>query len=226
MAKADKATAVADIAEQFREATAALVTEYRGLTVANLAELRRSLGDSATYSVAKNTLVKRAASEAGVEGLDELFVGPTAIAFVTGEAVDAAKALKQFAKDHKALVIKGGYMDGHPLTVSEVERIADLESREVLLAKLAGAMKGNLTKAAGLFNAPASNLARLMAALQDKKASQEPAAVSEPEPAAVSEPEPAAVSEPEPAAVSEPEPAAVSEPGPAAASEPEPAAAE
>jgi large subunit ribosomal protein L10 len=192
MAKADKATAVADIAEQFREATAALVTEYRGLTVANLAELRRSLGNSATYSVAKNTLVKRAASEAGVEGLDELFVGPTAIAFVTGEAVDAAKALKKFAKDHKALVIKGGYMDGHPLTVSEVERIADLESREVLLATLAGAMKGNLTKAAGLFNAPASNLARLMAALQDKKASQEPAGASEPEPAAASEPEPAA----------------------------------
>jgi large subunit ribosomal protein L10 len=192
MAKADKATAVADIAEQFREATAALVTEYRGLTVANLAELRRSLGDSATYSVAKNTLVKRAASEAGVEGLDELFVGPTAIAFVTGEAVDAAKALKKFAKDHNALVIKGGYMDGHPLTVSEVERIADLESREVLLAKLAGAMKGNLTKAAGLFNAPASNLARLMAALQDKRASQEPAAASGPEQAAASEPGPAA----------------------------------
>ncbi|MBV9516075.1 MAG: 50S ribosomal protein L10, partial [Mycobacteriaceae bacterium] len=138
MAKADKATAVADIAEQFREATAALVTEYRGLSVAHLAELRRSLGDSATYSVAKNTLVRRAASEAGVEGLDELFFGPTAIAFVSGEAVDAAKALKRFAKDHKALVIKGGYMDGHALTVAEVERIADLESREVLLAKLAG----------------------------------------------------------------------------------------
>jgi large subunit ribosomal protein L10 len=182
MAKADKATAVADIAEQFRAATAALVTEYRGLTVANLAELRRSLRDSATYSVAKNTLVKRAASDAGVEGLDELFVGPTAIAFVTGEPVDAAKALKKFAKDHKALVIKGGYMDGHPLTVSEVERIADLESREVLLAKLAGAMKGNLSKAAGLFNAPASTVARLLAALQDKKTTQEPA--PEPEPAA------------------------------------------
>jgi large subunit ribosomal protein L10 len=175
MAKADKATAVADIAEQFKEATAALVTEYRGLTVANLAELRRSLGDSATYSVAKNTLVKRAASEAGVDGLDELFIGPTAIAFVTGEPVDAAKALKTFAKEHKALVIKGGYMDGHPLTVSEVERIADLESREVLLAKLAGAMKGNMTKAAGLFNAPASHVARLLAALQQQKASQEPA---------------------------------------------------
>src|SRR5258708_11050591 len=148
MAGVNRATAVADIAEQFKSSSATLVTEYRGLTVANLAQLRRSLGESATYSVAKNTLVKRAASEAGVEGLDELFAGPTAIAFVTGEAVDAAKALKTFAKEHKALVIKGGYMDGHPLTVAEVERIADLESREVLLAKLAGAMKGNLAKAA------------------------------------------------------------------------------
>jgi large subunit ribosomal protein L10 len=147
--------------------------------VANLAELRRSLAGSATYSVAKNTLIKRAASEAGVEGLDELFVGPTAIAFVSGEAVDAAKAIKTFAKDHKALVIKGGYMDGHPLTVAEVERIADLESREVLLAKLAGAMKANLSKAAALFNAPASQVARLVAALQEKKAAEEPAAPTE-----------------------------------------------
>ncbi|MFZ1175872.1 MAG: 50S ribosomal protein L10 [Mycobacterium sp.] len=179
MARADKATAVADIAEQFKESTATLITEYRGLTVANLAELRRALGGSATYSVAKNTLIKRAASEAGVEGLDELFAGPTAIAFVTGEAVDAAKAIKTFAKEHKALVIKGGYMDGHPLTVAEVERIADLESREVLLAKLAGAMKGNVAKAAGLFSAPASQMARLAAALQEKKAAEAPA----PEPA-------------------------------------------
>jgi large subunit ribosomal protein L10 len=170
MAKADKATAVADIAERFKESTATVVTEYRGLTVANLAELRRSLGGSATYSVAKNTLVKRAASDAGIEGLDELFSGPTAIAFISGEPVDAAKAIKNFAKDNKALVIKGGYMDGHPLTVAEVERIADLESREVLLAKLAGAMKGNLTEAAVLFNAPASQVARLVAALQEKKA--------------------------------------------------------
>src|SRR6202048_1316235 len=207
MAKADRCTAVADIPEQFKDSPAALVTEYRGLTVANLAELRRSLGDSATYSVAKNTLIKRAATEAGVDGLEELFVGPTAIAFVTGEAVDAAKALKRFAKDHKALVIKGGYMDGHPLTVAEVERIADLESRDVLLARLAGAMKGNLTKAAGLFNAPASNLARLIAALQDKKASQEPAAAPEPVAAeAAAAPEPVAA-EPEPVAA-EPEPAA------------------
>ena len=185
MAQADKATAVADIAEQFKDSTATLITEYRGLTVAHLAELRRSLAGSATYTVAKNTLIKRAASDAGIEGLDELFVGPTAIAFVRGEPVDAAKAIKTFAKDNKALVIKGGYMDGHPLTVSEIERIADLESREVLLAKLAGAMKGNLAKAAGLFAAPASQMARLAAALQEKKATEAPA------PAAEAAPEPA-----------------------------------
>ena len=176
MAKADKATAVADIAEQFKASTATVVTEYRGLTVANLAELRRSLGASATYTVAKNTLVKRAASEAGIEGLDDLFAGPTAIAFITGEPVDAAKALKKFAKEHKQLVIKGGYMDGAALSVAQVEKIADLESREVLLAKLAGAMKGNMAKAAGLFNAPASQVARLAAALQEKKAAESSAA--------------------------------------------------
>ena len=184
MAQADKATAVADIAEQFKSSTATVITDYRGLTVANLAELRRSLSGSATYSVAKNTLIKRAASEAGVEGLDELFVGPTAIAFVSGEAVDAAKAIKKFAKDHKALVIKGGYMDGRALTVGEVERIADLESREVLLAKLAGAMKANLSKAAGLFNAPASQVARLAAALHEKRAAEAPAEAAAPEAAA------------------------------------------
>ena len=201
MAQADNATAVADIAEHFKSSTATVVTDYRGLTVANLAELRRSLSGSATYSVAKNTLIKRAASEAGVEGLDELFVGPTAIAFVSGEAVDAAKAIKKFAKDHKALVIKGGYMDGRALTVAEVERIADLESREVLLAKLAGAMKANLSKAAGLFNAPASQVARLVAALQEKKAAEAPAEAAAPEPAA---PEAAAPAAEAPAVEAEP----------------------
>ncbi|NKY54264.1 50S ribosomal protein L10 [Nocardia vermiculata] len=169
MAKPEKVTAVAEITEQFKSATATVITEYRGLSVGNLTELRRALGSSATYSVAKNTLVKRAAAEAGVEGLDDLFVGPTAITFISGEPVDAAKALKTFAKDNKALVIKGGYMDGAALSVSEVERIADLESREVLLSKLAGAMKGNMQKAAGLFAAPAGQVARLFAALEDKK---------------------------------------------------------
>ena len=176
MATADKATAVADIAEQFKASTATVVTEYRGLTVANLAELRRSLGASATYTVAKNTLVKRAASEAGIEGLDDLFAGPTAIAFITGEPVDAAKALKKFAKDHKQLVIKGGYMDGAALSVAQVEKIADLESREVLLSKLAGAMKAKQSQTAALFVAPASQVARLAAALQDKKAAEDSAA--------------------------------------------------
>jgi large subunit ribosomal protein L10 len=206
MAKADKATAVADIAEQFTGSTATLITEYRGLTVANLAELRRSLAGSATYAVAKNTLIKRAASQAGIEGLDELFAGPTAIAFVTGEPVDAAKAIKKFAKDNKALVIKGGYMDGHPLTVAEVERIADLESRDVLLAKLAGAMKGNLAKAAGLFSAPASQVVRLAAALQEKKAAEAPAEPAAP--AAEAPAEPAAEAPAEPAAEAPAEPAA------------------
>ncbi|NMN97895.1 50S ribosomal protein L10 [Antrihabitans stalactiti] len=175
MAKAEKITAVAEITEQFKGSTAAVVTEYRGLSVGKLTDLRRALGPNASYSVAKNTLVKRAAAEAGIEGLDDLFVGPTAIAFINGEPVDAAKAIKAFAKDNKALIIKGGYMDGHSLSVDEVNRIADLESREILLAKLAGAMKGNLVKAAQLFNAPASQVARLAAALQEKRAAEETA---------------------------------------------------
>ena len=176
MAKPTKVETDSEIADKFRNSSAAVITEYSGLTVSQITTLRRSLGTSATYRVAENTLVKRAAAEAGIEGLDELFVGPTAIAFVKGEAVDAAKAIKKFAKDNKALVIKGGYMDGRPLSVSEVEKIADLESREVLLAKLAGAMKAKTSQAAALFQAPAAQVARLAAALQEKKASEEAAA--------------------------------------------------
>jgi large subunit ribosomal protein L10 len=172
MARPDKIAAVAEIADEFRGASASVVTEYRGLTVTQLTTLRRALGPDVTYRIAKNTLVKRAAEDAGVGGLDALLTGPTAIAFVAGEPVDAAKALRDFAKDNKALVIKGGYMDGNALSVDEVNRIADLESREVLLAKLAGAMKGNLSKAAGLFAAPASQVARLAQALADKRAAE------------------------------------------------------
>jgi large subunit ribosomal protein L10 len=169
---ADKVAAVAEIAAEFRDASAMVVTEYRGLSMKQLAQLRRSLGSDVTYTVAKNTLVKRAAADAGVEGLDDLLVGPTAIAFVSGEPVDAAKALREFQRDNRALVVKGGYMEGRALSATEVEQLADLESREVLLGKLAGAMKGNLTKAAQLFNAPASQIARLAQALQDKRASE------------------------------------------------------
>ena len=176
MARADKAEVVTEIAERFRSASAALVTEYRGLSTAQLTALRRSLGQGATYRIAKNTLVQRAAAEAGVDGLNDLFVGPTAITFVEGEPVEAAKRLRDFSRDNRALVIKGGYMDGRPLTVAEVISIADLESREALLARLAGAMKGNLAKAAGLFAAPASQVARLAAALQEKRSGgQQPA---------------------------------------------------
>lgn len=175
MARPDKVDAVAEIADRFRGATAAVVTEYRGLSMTQLTKLRRSLGAETTYRIAKNTLVMRAAQDAGVEGLDELFIGPTAIAFVKGEPVDAAKALRDFAKENRALVIKGGYMDGRPLTVAEVAQIADLESREVLLSQLAGAMKGKVSEAARMFAEPASQVARLAAALQDKRSAGEPA---------------------------------------------------
>lgn len=169
MARPDKVDAVNELSEQFSNSTATVVTEYRGLTTGQLKELRRALGDGATYRVAKNTLVKRATEQAGVEGLDDLFVGPTALTFIEGEPVDAAKALRDFAKDHKALEIKGGYMDGRPISVSEVERIADLDSREATLGKLAGAMKAKLTETAGLLAAPASQVARMTDALKAKK---------------------------------------------------------
>ena len=172
MARPDKVAAVEDIAGRFQDSTAAVITEYRGLSMAQLTTLRRSLGDGATYRVAKNTLVKRAADDAGLQGLESLLVGPTAIAFIAGEPVDAAKALRDFARTNQGLVIKGGYMDGRALTVGEVERIADLESREVLLSKLAGALKAKQSQAAALFVAPASQIARLAAALQEKKASE------------------------------------------------------
>jgi large subunit ribosomal protein L10 len=170
MARPDKVAAVDEIANRFRDASASVVTEYRGLSVAKLTQLRRDLGDDANFRVAKNTLVKRAAEDAGVEGLDSLLAGPTAIAFIQGEPVDAAKAIKRFARENPGLTIKGGYMDGRALSSAEVEQLADLESREVLLAKLAGAMKANLSKAAGLFAEPASQVARLAQALADKKA--------------------------------------------------------
>ena len=169
MANPKNEVALAELKAQFAETDSIVLTEYRGLTVAQTTELRRALGDDVQYSVAKNTLVKIAAQEAGVEGLDDLLTGPTAVAFIKGEAVDAAKVLKKFGDDNKAFVVKGGYMDGNALTADQVKAIAELDNRETTLAKLAGAMKGNLAKAAGLFNAPASQVARLAAALQEKK---------------------------------------------------------
>jgi large subunit ribosomal protein L10 len=182
--RADKATTVAELSEQFKSASATLLTEYRGLTVAQLTTLRRTLGTGTTYSVTKNTLAKRAATDAGIGGLDALFTGPTALAFVSGDPVEAAKGLRDFAKANPALVIKGGVFEGKALSAEEIRRLADLESREVLLAKLAGAMKANLSKAAALFQAPLSKTARLAAALQDKREKGEGGAAAEPAEAA------------------------------------------
>src|SRR6478752_5002306 len=169
MPKADKVATVAEITDKFRSSSAAVVTEYRGLTMAQLTELRRSLGKDTAYTVAKNTLVKRAAADAGITGLDDMFVGPTAVAFIAGEPVDAAKALRDFAKSHPLLVIKGGLLDGRKIESAEVSKLADLESREILLGKMAGAMLATLTKAAVVLNALPSQVARLAAALQDKR---------------------------------------------------------
>ena len=169
MANQEKTAAVAEITERFQGSSAAVLTEYRGLTMAQLTQLRRSLGDGATYTVVKNTLTKRAASEAGFPVPDELLAGPTAIAFISGDPVEAAKGLRDFSRTNPLLVIKGGVLDGRALSPEEVRQLADVEPREVLLAKLAGAMQGSLSKAAGLFQAPLSQVARLAAALQEKK---------------------------------------------------------
>ena len=168
MARPDKEAAVAELAGEFRESNGAVLTEYRGLTVKQLQELRRSLGEHARYAVAKNTLTKLAAKQADIEFPEELLVGPTAIAFITGDVVEAAKGLRDFAKENKSLVIKGGFLDGKVLQPNEIKKLADLESREVLLAKLAGGMKASIAGAAGLFNAPLAQTARLLAALQAK----------------------------------------------------------
>jgi large subunit ribosomal protein L10 len=175
MVKAESVATVAEIADQFRTSQAAVITEYRGLTMKQITNLRKALGADTQYTVAKNTLVKRAAADAGVEGLDDLFTGPTAIAFVKGEPSDAAKAIREFARTNPLLVVKGGLLDGKLLAVADVSKIADLESREVLLAKFAGAMKGNLAKAAYAFAALPSQMARLAAALQEKLAEGAPA---------------------------------------------------
>jgi large subunit ribosomal protein L10 len=153
MARPDKAAAVAELTEDFKSATATYLTEYRGLTVTSMKKLRRSLGEDTKYSVVKNTLTKIAAKNAGVDLSDDLLTGPSAVAFIKGDAIDAARNLKNFQKENPLLIIKGGIYEGKFVTTAEIMKLADLESREVLLAKLAGAMKGSLAKAARTFDA-------------------------------------------------------------------------
>lgn len=184
MARTDKTAALADLEAGFRDSNAALLTEYRGLTVAQLKTLRRSIAAEAEYAVVKNTLTKIAAKRAGVEGLDDLLEGPSAIAFVKGDAINVAKALKNFAKEHPLLVIKGGYFDGKVVSADEVKKLADLESREVLLSKVAGALMATLSKAVRTIDA-------LRASLEDgTEKPSEPVATEAPEaPAAAEAPE-------------------------------------
>jgi large subunit ribosomal protein L10 len=174
MPNAEKVAEVAELTGRFKDSSGAVLTEYRGLTVAQLAELRRSLGDHATFAVVKNTLTRIAVSEAGLtEQLSSLLTGPSAVAFVDGDVVEAAKGLRDFAKANPLLVIKGGVLDGKAITPAEIISLADLEPREVLLAKLAGAMKASLAGAAATFNALPVQLAQLVEALRVKRAAAE-----------------------------------------------------
>ena len=159
MARPDKSAAVTEITEMFRNSSATVLTEYRGLTVAQLKQLRGSLGQNTTYAVVKNTLTKIAAQEAGIDGLDDLLVGPSALAFVDGDPVEAAKGLRKFSKEHPALVIKGGFMDGKVLSAEEINKLADLESREVLLAQVAGLLKSPIQRMAVVLGAVATQKA-------------------------------------------------------------------
>ena len=173
MSRADKAAAIAELSDKFKSSNAAVLTEYRGLTVKQITDLRNSLRGNATYAVVKNTLTELAAKDAGVTAFDGQLVGPTAIAFINGDVVEAAKGLRDFAKANPALVIKGGVLDGKSLDAAEIAKLADLESREVLLGKLAGAMLASLSQAVYLLNAPLAQAARLAGALQ-AKAEQDP----------------------------------------------------
>ena len=169
MANPEKVSAVAEITELFRESDAAVITEYRGLSVDQLKQLRRALGSETTYAVVKNTLTEIAAREAGIDAFEGKLEGPTAIAFIKGEPVEPAKALRDFAKKHDQLVIKSGYFEGNPLSEEDVKKLADLESREVLLARAAGAMTASMSKAAAVFAAPLSKAARTVDALRAKQ---------------------------------------------------------
>ena len=169
MKRSEKGEVIAVLTDKFRDADAVFLTEYRGLTVPQISDLRDKLGMETTYNVAKNTLARKAAKEAGIEGLDEYLKGPSAITFVKGDYVEAAKVLRDFAKDNKQLIVKGGFDDGTVYDAEGVNKLADLESRDVLLAKLAGALKGTMSKAAFAFAALPTKAVRTIDALREKQ---------------------------------------------------------
>lgn len=181
MATPAKQAAIAELTDRFRESGAVVLTEYRGLTVKQLKELRVSLRGIATYAIVKNTLTQIAAKDAGVTAFEGQLTGPSAIAFITGDPVEAARNLRDFGKAHPLLVIKSGVLDGKPLTAQELAQLADLESREVLLAKLAGAMKASLSQTVYLLAAPLSAAVRTVDALRAKLEAAQPTVAAEPE---------------------------------------------
>jgi large subunit ribosomal protein L10 len=189
MAKAEKTAAVAELKTEFESSNGAVLTEYRGLTVAQLRELRRNLGENAKFAVVKNTLTKIAATDAGVDDtFKDLLQGPSAIAFVKGDVVETAKGLRDFSKANPLLVIKGGFIDGKSMDAAEIGKLADLESRDVLLAKLAGAMKATMANAAATFNALPTQMALLADALRTKREGEGEGAAAEAAPEAAEAP--------------------------------------
>ena len=200
MPNAEKVEKVEVLKERIQGSGALLLAEYRGLTVHDATELRRSLAGQAKLAIAKNTLLKRAVGEAGIEGLDELLDGPTAVAFVEGDVVAAAKKLVEAAKKFPALVLKGAYLEGKVLGADEAKALADLESREVMLSKIAGLLKSEMSRAASMFQAVQSRFVGLMEALKDKLPAEEPAAELEPAAAEQATPAEAETQVEEPAA--------------------------
>jgi large subunit ribosomal protein L10 len=199
----EKVAVVDEVRSRLDAASASVVTEYRGLTVAELADLRRSLtAAGGDYKIYKNTLVRLAIAGGGHQVLDDLLVGPTAIAFVHGDVSAVAKALRDFSRTNPHLVVKGGLLDGNALTAAELGTLADLPSREVLLARVAGAIAAPLRQLAGLMEALPRNLAYGLSALADARRAAEAAA--EPQPEAAAEPQPEAAAEPQPEPAAEP----------------------
>jgi len=203
MPNAGKIERVAELKERLGASEAILLTEYRGLTVSELSELRRSLAEGgASFAVVKNTLMLRAAQESSMDDLEALLEGPTAVAFVEGDAVAAAKKVVDAIKRFPALVLKGGFMDGRMLSATDARALADLESREAMLSKIAGLMKGEMSRAAGMFQSAQSRFVSLMEALKEKlppETASEPVAEVPAAPAAETEIEPATEAEAPPA---------------------------
>jgi large subunit ribosomal protein L10 len=200
MARPDKVAEVAQLTEEFRSSSAVVLTEYRGLSMAELSQLRRALGRDVTYAVVKNTLARRAATDAGADVLVDALSGPSALAFVKGDPVEAAKGLRDFGRTHPALVLRGGLLSGAYLDAAGVAKLAELESREVLLARAAGLMKASLTQAVSLFAAPLASTARAVDALRQQRAEGSPeeapaAAADAPDEAAADAPDEAATAE-------------------------------